>query len=160
MIILEKSDITMREYYTLRYVSALQMELLSKIFLIRGGIAYGKIYHGNNMVYGPGLIEAYNIEQEVENPFIGISDSFDLSDLRDNIKEVDGKHGKVKIIDFLSFCNLNWFGSFDDGTRGEIDEISNNLSNNRKMHEQNLEKLNKNTKEYDDQKKIIKKYNH
>ena len=39
----------------------------------RGGIAFGKLYHKDNIVFGPAMIEAYKIEQEAIYPRIIIS---------------------------------------------------------------------------------------
>ncbi|WP_248928667.1 hypothetical protein [Paenibacillus hamazuiensis] len=33
--------------------------------LLRGGIAVGKIYHDNDIVYGPGLVKAYELESKI-----------------------------------------------------------------------------------------------
>jgi len=33
--------------------------------LLRGGIAVGKIYHDNEIVYGPGLVKAYELENKI-----------------------------------------------------------------------------------------------
>ena len=41
------------------------LRLLELGFLTRGGIAYGKLAHDAHMVFGPGLIEAANLERTV-----------------------------------------------------------------------------------------------
>ena len=33
--------------------------------LVRGGIAIGKLYHDNEIVYGPGLVKAYELENKI-----------------------------------------------------------------------------------------------
>ena len=57
-----------------KYISTIQFKLLLSDILIRGGISYGKVYHDQNIVYGPAVIESTYIEKNiVKDPFIGIS---------------------------------------------------------------------------------------
>lgn len=46
------------------------IELLDKGVYIRGGMTYGKLYHENNICFGPAMIEAYSLEQEAIYPRI------------------------------------------------------------------------------------------
>jgi|SaaInlStandDraft_7_1057024.scaffolds.fasta_scaffold65596_1 hypothetical protein len=49
---------------------------LGKNFLLRGGIAAGKLIHKNSIVYGPALIDAYKLERDVTgHPRIILSDT-------------------------------------------------------------------------------------
>lgn len=43
--------------------AALQIDLLSHGYALRGGIAMGEIHLSRNLMFGPGLIEAYQLEQ-------------------------------------------------------------------------------------------------
>ena len=38
---------------------------LENNFLLRGAITYGKIYHNENKIFGPGFIQAYNMEKKM-----------------------------------------------------------------------------------------------
>ena len=46
----------------LNFIPKMVRTLLQKGFLIRGGITVGKLYHKENVVFGPALIEAVKIE--------------------------------------------------------------------------------------------------
>lgn len=46
-----------------KYISTVQFKLLLSDVLIRGGISYGKVYHDQNIVYGPAVIESTYIEK-------------------------------------------------------------------------------------------------
>lgn len=43
----------------------LSSRLLRSGYFARGGISKGRLYHGENMVFGPALVEAYRLENEV-----------------------------------------------------------------------------------------------
>lgn len=61
-------------FYILIDLIHLQMDLLRYNIILRGGIAYGLIYHNGNIVYGPAMIEAYELEsKEAVYPRIIIS---------------------------------------------------------------------------------------
>ena len=49
--------------------------LLNVGFLTRGAITSGPLYHADNIIYGPGHVEAVNYEKEVKGPFILCSPS-------------------------------------------------------------------------------------
>ena len=44
--------------------------LLSRGFLLRGAISCGQLTHKDSMIYGPALIEAYNLEKQAKWPRI------------------------------------------------------------------------------------------
>ena len=46
------------------------IELLDKGVYIRGGMTYGKLYHENNICFGPAMVEVYSLEQEAIYPRI------------------------------------------------------------------------------------------
>jgi hypothetical protein len=55
-------------------VSQLMMALMDLGVLVRGGISIGPLYHDNNIVFGPALIEAYRLESRVaKSPRILVS---------------------------------------------------------------------------------------
>lgn len=51
---------TVRLLYTLNQVLLLEYGLL-----LRGGIAVGKLYHDSEVVYGPGLVKAHELEKDI-----------------------------------------------------------------------------------------------
>lgn len=86
------------------------------IFL-RGGMGYGKLYHCGSICYGPALLEAVRLEDEICYPTIAISDSFRDRIFRDmRSKEIDdyapGYKLPYELKDFADdFCSI-----FIDGT--------------------------------------------
>ena len=48
----------------------ISIELLDKGVYIRGGMTYGKLYHENNICFGPAMVEVYSLEQEAIYPRI------------------------------------------------------------------------------------------
>ncbi|WIV13644.1 hypothetical protein [Proteiniborus sp. MB09-C3] len=49
-----------------KLLSVFTQTLLSQYgLLLRGGIAVGKLYHDSEVVYGPGLVKAYELEDKV-----------------------------------------------------------------------------------------------
>lgn len=49
------------------------INLISHGYLVRGGIAYGKIIHTDNLVFGPAFIEAYELELSASTPRVILS---------------------------------------------------------------------------------------
>ncbi len=56
----EESEI----FFTLIELKWMIMRLISHGFLCRGALAYGKLFHTDQMVFGPALVEAYEIESK------------------------------------------------------------------------------------------------
>ncbi|KUH41411.1 hypothetical protein [Bacillus mycoides] len=52
-------------FYLLLDIVHLQLEMLSYGILMRGGVTVGKLCHDDNIVYGPAMIEAYELESNV-----------------------------------------------------------------------------------------------
>lgn len=57
----DSSDI----YLLLLEVADIQLTMIEKGILLRGGITCGKLCHHDNLVYGPAMIEAYDLETSV-----------------------------------------------------------------------------------------------
>ncbi len=51
-------------YSFVLYIAELQMELLKKGIIVRGGIEIGKLYHDDAFIFGEGLIDAYRMESK------------------------------------------------------------------------------------------------
>lgn len=59
------------------YATYLATEILARGFLVRGGVCVGPLYHRDGTVFGPALIEAYNMESRTAiYPRIIVSESF------------------------------------------------------------------------------------
>jgi hypothetical protein len=55
-------------------ISVFQLNMAVKGFFLRGGISFGLLYMDHNIVYGPALIEAYELESEdADDPRIILS---------------------------------------------------------------------------------------
>jgi hypothetical protein len=54
--------------------AALRIKLLQLGFLTRGGVTVGQMYHIDNVVFGPALIEAVALEKEAHYPRLLCSD--------------------------------------------------------------------------------------
>ena len=57
----EKSGV----FYALIDFLHVSLEFANKGFLTRGGIAVGKLIHTNKHIFGPALVEAYNLESKI-----------------------------------------------------------------------------------------------
>jgi hypothetical protein len=53
--------------FTLMDIQLLVIEMAYRGFLCRGGIVLGRIIHNKNMVFGPGMIDAYTLESRAAN---------------------------------------------------------------------------------------------
>jgi hypothetical protein len=51
-------------FYILIDLVHLQLELLLRGILFRGGLVVGDVYHKDNIVFGPGMNEAYELESK------------------------------------------------------------------------------------------------
>jgi hypothetical protein len=54
-------------FHTLLDIQLLIIDMAYKGFLCRGGIVLGKIIHSKNMVFGPGMVDAYMLESKAAN---------------------------------------------------------------------------------------------
>lgn len=62
-------------FYRILSIQWMLINFAFKGFICRGGIAKGKIYHTDNMVFGPAMNEAYRLESEkAKNPRVILSD--------------------------------------------------------------------------------------
>lgn len=58
----------------LRHAHAVYGALLARGSLLRGGVALGDIYETSNLLFGPGLVDAYEVEQVAVHPRIAVAD--------------------------------------------------------------------------------------
>jgi hypothetical protein len=52
-------------WHVVAAVQALGSRLLAEGILTRGGVVQGGAYHNGRVLFGPGIVEAYNLEREV-----------------------------------------------------------------------------------------------
>jgi hypothetical protein len=79
-ISLEDIDYMDSEIYDVFY---LLLNATIRGFLLRGAIVYGKIIHTKNVIFGPGLIDAYNREKTIAKYPRIIIDDVIVADLKD-----------------------------------------------------------------------------
>ncbi len=65
IVISYKYDEESQLFFTLLNLLYVSMELANKGFLTRGGVAIGKLIHINEVIFGPALVDAYNIESKI-----------------------------------------------------------------------------------------------
>jgi len=64
-IVISSASSKMGLAHLLRAICTLTLELMQESLLIRGGIAKGKLYHEKGVMFGPAVIEAYEIEKTI-----------------------------------------------------------------------------------------------
>jgi hypothetical protein len=132
----------------LKYISAIQLELLKQGILIRGGLSYGATYHKENMIFGPAVVLSVESESKIKNPFICL-DSSVITVLSKNDRELFNKYIKHDengnlFVDFLEcyYCSLEYYRLilkvFNEGG-DELQDIILNLKN--KAKNQNDQKI-------------------
>jgi hypothetical protein len=62
-------------YEELKEIQLLCVNCANRGFLVRGSIIYGDIIHNGNMIFGPGLVQAYENEKLAKHPRIIIEDA-------------------------------------------------------------------------------------
>ncbi|MEN2413245.1 hypothetical protein [Flavobacterium mesophilum] len=87
----------------IRFIAKVQYFLLLKGILIRGAISYGNLYldKDKNIIVGPGLINAYNLESKASTPRVIIDRRLITRFFKNTI-------------DFTSYINSNEFGNTDN----------------------------------------------
>lgn len=136
--------------YVLWDVLYLQIYMVGKDTLLRGGITIGKIIHNSEMVYGPAMNDAYRLESEIAiYPRIIIDDN-KIIELIDEFYDSD----KCKVIEKMLNFDIDGCFYIDYlDQREEIDEIGDEyfefLSQIRKMIKNGLK---------NDSIKVLKKY--
>ena len=96
---IDECDLTKAFFREVEDLAQAQLAAIGLGFFIRGGLSIGDIYISGNTVFGPALIEAYEIESKLaEVPRIMIADGL-IAKLADGWKEhdavredVDGKY--------------------------------------------------------------------
>ncbi len=92
-------------------VGFLQADLLCLGVLVRGGIAIGKTTHSSGLLYGEGMIEAHDLEQQAHFPRVVVAS--DVVRKNQNLK-------KWLIVDKFGFASVNPF-KFDAMVGGAED---------------------------------------
>jgi hypothetical protein len=102
--------------HLLATVSAHSVALLGSRILIRGGIAKGLLYHSQNVVFGPAMLEAYRLEQTIARyPRVVVDKSTHLDYKKFNIHKDESpivrlsqsEDGPIFVDIFALFCSSN-----------------------------------------------------
>ncbi|WP_338965056.1 hypothetical protein [Fusobacterium nucleatum] len=131
----------------------ISIELLDKGIYIRGGMTYGKLYHEDNICFGPAMVEAYNLEQKATYPRIIIDkntiqkalDSPGLDRHQIDFKDIEKL---IKIED--NICYIDFLSNAPDEIE-EKEKVNNFFSNIKKNITSHL-----NNKDYSEE--VLKKY--
>jgi len=115
---LEDIDYMDSEIYDVFY---LLLNATLKGFLLRGAIAYGKLIHTKDVIFGPGLIDVYNREKTIAKYPRVIIDDVIVSDLKDLPKKTKYAGNCERIIsrDFDGIYYLDFLKS----VRNEVDNF-------------------------------------
>lgn len=115
IISIDPSQLTTRKN-VLTLCHSLQFQLLLKKILVRGGLAYGDIYHEANIAFGPALIDAIDTEKNVEFPMIGIHENSCHEPIKDfdfMLSRVTGKNDKqISVVNFAKNASLHYLSNF------------------------------------------------
>lgn len=79
--------------------------VISKGFLLRGGMTYGKLFHKNNQCFGPAMLKAYYLENNVANYPRIIVDKAAVAELNNyglNNYLIKDKMDGIDLFDYLS----------------------------------------------------------
>lgn len=89
-------------FFTLLNLLYVSMELANRGFLTRGGVAIGKLVHNDEVIFGPALVDAYDLESKTSKyPRIIINDEVIKKGLQhhsDNHTEEDEKDYIMEIV--------------------------------------------------------------
>lgn len=88
-------------FYTVLSLQYLIVDLLNHDILVRGGIAYGDCVHTNDMLFGPALVEAYELESVVANyPRVILQESI----INETLKYPNALHTQEEEKQYLESC--------------------------------------------------------
>jgi hypothetical protein len=98
-------------------IAALQAHATAKGFLMRGGIAVGGLIHDDEVVFGPALNRAYDLESRiavyprivVDEDVANIGDASELLSVEDDVKFLDP---------FTTAYLENWIADLDKARHG------------------------------------------
>lgn len=94
-------------FHTVLDMLHLQMDLLSKGILLRGGITVGNLYHRDNIVFGPAMIEAYKMESEcAKYPRIIVDENI-YERAKKNCPEQNTEEMEIEYIDELLYKDVD-----------------------------------------------------
>jgi len=111
IISIDPSQLTARNN-VLTLCKSLQFQLLLKKILVRGGLAYGDLYHEADIAFGPALIDAIHVEQNVGMPMIGLhkNSCHDLiKDFGDMLSRILAKNNEqISVVNFAKDAHLHY----------------------------------------------------
>ena len=149
IISIDPSHLTTRNN-VLTLCKSLQFQLLLKKILVRGGIAYGDLYHEADIAFGPALIDAIQVEQIIGIPMIGLHENSchglikDFGDMLSRIIIKDNE--QISVVNFAKDASLQYlsndYNKIENFLRDEL-ELTNIKINNiaTKTSEEYIQKL-------------------
>jgi hypothetical protein len=125
-------------------LSCASLKLLHMNFLVRGAVTLGELYHEKNVIFGPALIEAVDMEKKAEYPRLLCSEN-----LVEFLNKTDYKD-KNKVI--LRDCHHDWIVNITtalaDDSKSSEKEKSDVLDNFNNIINNNIAKLEKCAKKW------------
>lgn len=64
IVISYPADLKGSTFYMLQDITHIQLDMMNRGILIRGGVTVGKLIHDDNIVYGPAMVEAHLLESK------------------------------------------------------------------------------------------------
>lgn len=110
-------------YWILHEIMFIQIFLMSYGYISRGGVTFGKVFHKNNVIFGPAMVEAYELESEIAIfPRVIVSNEF-LSFAKKNCSPQNSYKEEQRYIDSLLIQDIdqNYFVDYINVQR-EIEE--------------------------------------
>jgi len=122
----EESEI----FSTLLELKWMIMKLISHGFLCRGALTYGKLFHTNQMIFGPALIEAYEIESKAAlYPRIILSKELIEIAGRNHSKHSHSSHSEMEYVRALLKEDTDgmYYIDYFLGAQSELDDPENDF---------------------------------
>jgi hypothetical protein len=116
----------------------LQIQMVQRGFLVRGAITIGKLFHDKNIVFGPALVEAAELEKLAMYPRVILGQDIVLLGSLDMYGNRDGTVDSLVKLDLDGMYYIDYFGvspgEFNDGWDdlyqyfSELREVVKNMS--------------------------------
>lgn len=111
-----------------RVLKRLQMSMLAKGILMRGSVVHGELIHTDDVIFGPALINAYNVESKsAVHPRIVIDPRVTYLYLRKNGKPIGNQ--RIKDHDWERTFDQDFDGTYFIDYFNEANEYMPNISN-------------------------------
>ena len=111
-------------FYTLLDILHLHLELINLGYVVRGSVCFGKLHHTSTLVFGPGIVKAYEFETQsaifprivIEPKVFEVGEQYAISG---HTKETEREHlNGLAIKDF----DGHYFVDYFENAQGELDD--------------------------------------